>query len=420
MNCIGPTFLFVSLFGTVSTAAAQDYSEDYDLSAPVIRDFSGQWTDGNRTIIVTGDSKSIKAGYPEGKAAECDLRNGRKVPYEEDFHGDISDDGHSIGGMVSYCHWNTRQPSTSGVKQAPFKGRFSADGSKMDVCYKTPYGKGGNKFTVTADYSKAEIRLRLYIPAPIVGVLAPVPGTNIPMQIFSGDGRAASYDTGTNRAFQSVVVTADPTRHSPQVGKKRAWFGESHQFAASQGAHVAGKPEWWWQLNSPSEVPNHSERLARSDANSRIEAAPLQVASPAGEVDVKLTMNASIPATQPMRTAAFAFNADLVVLIRQTAREQAQYVVFGGHDEFPAYELYINKTLVYSYDPEAAQTKPFWGLMAPEKVHIDTGYRTNPPLWSPLPAMPVSSSAPSARGDLCDEVADVEQIKEDSGSFLSP
>ena len=62
MNCIGPTFLFVSLFGTVPTAAAQDYSEDYDLSAPVIRDFSGQWTDGNRTIIVTGDSKSIKAG----------------------------------------------------------------------------------------------------------------------------------------------------------------------------------------------------------------------------------------------------------------------------------------------------------------------------------------------------------------------
>src|SRR6202166_4260147 len=34
----------------------------------------------------------------------------------------------------------------------------------------------------------------------------------------------------------------------------------------------------------------------------------------------------------------------------------------GGHDEFPAYELYANGVLIYSYDPVAAGGTP-WGLL---------------------------------------------------------
>jgi hypothetical protein len=86
-------------------------------------------------------------------------------------------------------------------------------------------------------------------------------------------------------------------------------------------------------------------------------------------------------AADPIVTAAPDIDATLALLLKvKGGRVEAR--VRGGHDEFPAYELYANGVLVYSYDPVAAGGTPL-GLFGdgnwdvnPETDYIDAGPAT--------------------------------------------
>jgi hypothetical protein len=65
-----------------------------------------------------------------------------------------------------------------------------------------------------------------------------------------------------------------------------------------------------------------------------------------------------IDAANPLEPLAPPINCDLDVLLTATGTKLFSFSVTGAHDGFPAYEMYIEQRLVYSYDPVAAGTDP--------------------------------------------------------------
>ena len=61
----------------------------------------------------------------------------------------------------------------------------------------------------------------------------------------------------------------------------------------------------------------------------------------------------------PLLTGAPNINVDLAVDFQHSTSDQSiSYTISGNHDGFPAVELYINRELVYSYDPLVAGNSP--------------------------------------------------------------
>lgn len=91
---------------------------------------------------------------------------------------------------------------------------------------------------------------------------------------------------------------------------------------------------------------------------------------------LRLIVDASNPLGIP---GTPAINAMLDITLQFLDSGQVISSVKGQHDAFPAYELYVQKRLVYSFDPASVGTTPGDLLPAPfgKTVHVDTPVSTS-------------------------------------------
>jgi hypothetical protein len=64
-------------------------------------------------------------------------------------------------------------------------------------------------------------------------------------------------------------------------------------------------------------------------------------------------------ANNPLFTGSPAIDWDITV----TIDDSGNYEVTGTHDKYPAYDIYINTTQAYTYDPRATGIGPAFGLI---------------------------------------------------------
>ena len=200
--------------------------------------------------------------------------------------------------------------------------------------------------------NKFEIRLRTFIPSPAVYAASPAPpldlscATSSTFCLYSGDNRGFSPNIGTHRTLQNVVVTAAGAGN-PIIGVPTRNFCPTNQYKPSQGNPVAGQPSWWWALKL-NQVPIQSKRLALTNTNNIVRGERVD----ANTVKVQLALAAGNPFAGP------DIDANINVFIRKKPGVPPEYRVEGNHDGFPAYELYINGTRVYDFDPKARNQTP--------------------------------------------------------------
>ena len=167
------------------------------------------------------------------------------------------------------------------------------------------------------------------------------------MCIFSGDGRSFSYNAGTHRTLQNTIVNLAP-QNPPAIGVPVRNFCETKSYLPSQGSRVAGQPFWWWTIK-----PNQSSRaigkLALAPSNNNVSVERVNNTT----VRVALVLDAP----NPLVTGSPGIGAGINIFLRKQNGAN-QYRVEGIHDGFPAYELYINGTPVYQFDPKARAQNP--------------------------------------------------------------
>lgn len=201
-----------------------------------------------------------------------------------------------------------------------------------------------------------DVRLRLFIPSRAVNVPLPLAGE----VGFDGDNRGFSYDEGTSRAELWVDVDNSPFTQSPITVKRRA-FGESRWYTKDKLVDVFGKPFWWKSIRRDPFL--NTEALPDGIATAPVTNETLNVTGRLEPADAfGLTKNVRITfqvfGKNPLEALAPAIDTRLELLIAATGLPAFTYSIVGTHDAFPAYELYLQKRLVYSFDPVAARTNP--------------------------------------------------------------
>jgi len=199
--------------------------------------------------------------------------------------------------------------------------------------------------------NKFEIRLRTFIPSPAVYAADPAPASDRgcllnAFCLYSGDNRGFSPNIGTHRTLQNVIVTAAGVGN-PIIGAPTRNFCPTNKYNPSQGNPVAGQPSWWWALRS-NQAPIQSRRLALTNTNNIVRGERVD----ANTVRVRLALAAGNPFAGP------DIDANINVFIRKRPNVPPEYRVEGNHDGFPAYELYINGTRVYDFDPKVRNQNP--------------------------------------------------------------
>ncbi|MFN6535511.1 MAG: hypothetical protein RM021_003960 [Nostoc sp. EkiNYC01] len=211
--------------------------------------------------------------------------------------------------------------------------------------------------------SSLEISLKTFIPSPAVA-LYPAPGASIPIGLFGADDRGFDYNGKTFRSFQSIVI--EPNNPIGKF-KIRGW-GQSTGYQVSDGTRL-GIPDWWWKLKSGA-IPVNKQRLVVSDSNNKISVVPIDTST------TKVTF--FLKGNNPANTLPINPDIDAVinVFVRKVPGSSTiQYKIQGGHDGFPAYEIYINGANVYKYDPVAARKSPFDLFGGPDDININTAYK---------------------------------------------
>ena len=226
------------------------------------------------------------------------------------------------------------------------------------------------------DYEDIDIKFKAFIPSEAVSLVPDIITKNprgLPVNplslslIFSGDNRSFSYD-GSYRSLQDVTVTADPEKLPVVPGSLVRDFGETKGYFAYQGSQVPGQPFWWWQLN-PEEKDKHWRQtsLQVTDANNDI------LVERVAPDTVKTTLK--VRAGIPLLPGAPLIDAKMEVFVRQKEGKKPEYKINARHDGFPAYELYIDRKLVYSHDPIA---KSPWDLIGDGDQKISSGWQNAP------------------------------------------
>ncbi len=188
-----------------------------------------------------------------------------------------------------------------------------------------------------------DIKLRIFIPAPAVDG----PGIN-PM---SGDGRGFHYSAGTSRAEIHATVRAGLTASArPSITIHQRRWGESKEYRQSDVTHPSGRPSWYKNLVG-TPTPIRRATLPTSSSNLTINARNVSLS---GTHAVKLQLHAS--GALPLIRLSPNIDADIQIYLAHAG--SGQYKIDGSHDGFPAYELYIDRRLVYSHDPIARNQTP--------------------------------------------------------------
>jgi len=199
---------------------------------------------------------------------------------------------------------------------------------------------------------QVDITVRVFIPSPAIRASRPI----ISDLAFGGDGRSFQQSGGSSRAeIQARYVFSKPGQaHSFSV-VSRAW-GESTEYDIDDTEAVPGKPSWYLKLK-PGARPIARETLAVSDDNL---AAQLGGDSHQGIISMaegSVVSSFKVAGNLPLMAGSPDIDAKLYLHLKR-AGDRMMVRLLGGHDEFPAYEVYANGFLVYSYDPVAAGGTP--------------------------------------------------------------
>ncbi len=224
---------------------------------------------------------------------------------------------------------------------------------------------GMPKFHALAE-TFTDIRLRVFIPAR--AVLVPIPGAAD--SGYSGDNRSFSYDAGTSRAELWVDISNDINSGNLLTIKRRD-FDRSEKYRAEDLESVGGKPVWWKTVKKipfiQIELPPIDSGIAEVTNDSlavtaRVEPQPFNLVR-----TIRLTFH--VNGILPLDPLAPAVDCDLDVLLTPSP-VGVSFSVKGAHDGFPAYELYIQRKLVYFYDPVQANASPT-DLLPPLEILVD-------------------------------------------------
>ena len=229
------------------------------------------------------------------------------------------------------------------------------------------FGAPQRQSASTAGAHPIDVKLRIFIPSRAVLIALPVAGE----VGFDGDNRGFSYDSGTSRA--ELWVDGIYSDQSNPIRIKRRAFGESKYYVKSKIVDVPGKPFWWKAVRMLPLLPDLEEAYdgvstaVVTDANLRVtggfELPPL------GLVPV-LRISFLVNATNPLEALAPAIDCELNLFLMQSSEGHITFSLKGEHDGFPAYELYVNRQRLYSYDPVAAGKSPL-ALAPPTDVMVD-------------------------------------------------
>lgn len=202
---------------------------------------------------------------------------------------------------------------------------------------------------------EVELKLRAFIPSPAVAMSLPGIGD---VRAFGGDGRSFSYSSGTARGEVTGMVTL---RGSARVTARR--WGKTTEYDPASVVPAASKPDWWRELVEGASPINHAT-LTATDEN-------LNIVPAAAATDGATAVKVILAGANPLISASPDIDAELLVeLIEKNGA--IDVAVTGAHDGFPAYELYVNGTAVYTHDPVATNQTPL-SLLPP--AEFDVGVR---------------------------------------------
>lgn len=226
-------------------------------------------------------------------------------------------------------------------------------------------------------YENIEITIRLFIPSQIVSI--PDPTGLLP--VYGGDNRDFSMTDGTHRALIKLVTNPDPGRESPIIGDPVLNFGVTHEYDRNDTEPVPNKPDWWWQIKPGVTPISKPDTQVVTPDRFRVEF--IKINSP----DIwrlRFTISASLAATKWLvRNVAFDIDAQFSLDLKPLPPEEGeilgkvQYFLWGQHDGFPAYEVYLNGHPVYQYNPETRGASPT--NLAPP---MDQNFATNKDAFS--------------------------------------
>ncbi len=200
-------------------------------------------------------------------------------------------------------------------------------------------------------YKRVEIKLRVFIPSQAVNFKLDAGNSDY---MYGGDDRDFDYQKTGSRFDMTAVVTTDP-KQRPEISKHTNPKITTTRYVETDGAHVKGKPHWWWSVK-PEAIRQacNSERLPTGipkDCKTQDVPNTMEVSAGNGVVKVSITIpgignpfptNVGIPYPAP--------DGKFTIFIKQCG-DNILYYYRSWHNKFPAYELYIEQQRVYEYMP---------------------------------------------------------------------
>jgi hypothetical protein len=258
-----------------------------------------------------------------------------------------------------------------------FGGSTSQDGTQCTACNPNTWSaKNSYDCTVCPDNThtlngspgtseksclpskKVKVSVRAFIPSPAV-FLQGIPGVGIDIVAFSGDNRTFCPNCGTARVGVSntFYINKDNTfSFDDWPGKQEHTV--SHRYDRSTVTHVPNKPSWWGKLSAPKKCTNTPlgiNAVLRCDG----EFAPTMDNLYADGSDIDNTVYLHINAGIPLFKISAAPNIKLDATVKlTTSRGVTSWKIEGYHTTFPAFEIYLNDTAIYTYDPVANNASP--------------------------------------------------------------
>ncbi len=239
------------------------------------------------------------------------------------------------------------------------------------------------------DLLPVDIKIRVFIPAPVAIVTIPVTGGVMPGQsAHGGDGRTFQQNGGTSRAEVTGRFRFGADGQPSQLTDVTRTFGESTNWSIDDTVVAPGMPEWYRNLK-PGAKPTERGTQSVTDSKLNLELGGSSFHGMISMAENAVVVTFNLHASDPIVTGAPDIDATIALLIRMEG-DRVKVRVNGGHDEFPAYEIYANSTLVYSYDPVAAGGTP-WGLFGdgnwdvnPDTSYVDVGPATEYHIVGPV------------------------------------
>lgn len=211
------------------------------------------------------------------------------------------------------------------------------------------------EFITAKGAAMVDLRLRLFIPSRAISVPMGPLTTG-----FDGDNRGFSYDTGTSRAEIWADINHAPFAQPPLASVKRLAFGQTARYSMDKIADVPGKPFWWKTVRRQPFLD--TEMLPDAVATAEVSPDTMSIsADPVADafgLSAFVSVKLHIKGKNPLEALAPPFDCNLDVRIARTGLPGYSYSITGSHDGFPAYELYLDRRLVYSHDPVSFGSTP--------------------------------------------------------------